>query len=123
LIAEEDFHCAIMLERKRTERTRNPFLLMLVDMGGCVPSETGGKIPETVLSALSGFTRNTDVAGWYRENSVLGVMFTEFGSDDRNTLLSAMMTRVGDTLRKNLSSEQFGLISISFHLFPEEWIQ
>ena len=48
-------------------------------------------------------------------------MFTEFGAEDRNTILSTMMTRVSETLRNNLSSQQFGLISISFHLFPEEW--
>ena len=48
-------------------------------------------------------------------------MFTEFGAEDRNTILSTMMTRVSETLRNNLSSQQFSLISISFHLFPEEW--
>jgi lipopolysaccharide/colanic/teichoic acid biosynthesis glycosyltransferase len=50
-------------------------------------------------------------------------MFTEFGAEDRNSILSTMMTRVSETLRDNLSSQQFGLISISFHLFPEEWNQ
>jgi len=48
-------------------------------------------------------------------------MFTEFGAEDRNAILSTMMARVSETLRSNLSSQQFGLISIEFHLFPEEW--
>jgi lipopolysaccharide/colanic/teichoic acid biosynthesis glycosyltransferase len=32
-----------------------------------------------------------------------------------------MMTRVSETLRSNLSAQQFNQISISFHLFPDEW--
>jgi exopolysaccharide biosynthesis polyprenyl glycosylphosphotransferase len=48
-------------------------------------------------------------------------MFTELGVDDPNSALSTMMTRVSETLRNNLSAEQFNQISISFHLFPEEW--
>ena len=48
-------------------------------------------------------------------------MFTEFGADDRNTILTTLMTRVSETLRNNLSAQHFNRISISFHLFPEEW--
>ena len=51
----------------------------------------------------------------------MGVLFTEFGVGDRNTILTTMMTRVSETLRDNLSLQQFNQISISFHLFPEEW--
>jgi lipopolysaccharide/colanic/teichoic acid biosynthesis glycosyltransferase len=111
----------ISLERKRTERSRKPFLLMLLDMGNGLRSEKNEKALDKVLSALSLSTRETDVTGWYKKNSVVGVMFTEFGAEDRNSILSTMMTRVSETLRNNLSSQQFGLISISFHLFPEEW--
>jgi hypothetical protein len=121
MIAEEEFHRVISLERKRTERTRKPFLLMLVDMGGCIPPDKDRGIPKKVLSALSGLKRDTDVAGWYKKNAVLGIMFTEFGSDDPNAVLSTIMTRVCDTLRENLSEHQFSQIQISFHLFPEEW--
>jgi hypothetical protein len=60
------------------------------------------------------------VTGWYKNNSVLGVMFTEFGFDDCNTLLSTMLTRVSDTLRKNLSEQQFNQVNVSVHVFPED---
>jgi exopolysaccharide biosynthesis polyprenyl glycosylphosphotransferase len=111
----------IALERKRTERSGKPFLLMLLDMGNSLRSDKNGKALDRILSALSLTTRETDVTGWYRSNEVVGVMFTEFGADDRNAILSTMMTRVSETLRNNLNSQQFGLISIEFHLFPEEW--
>jgi lipopolysaccharide/colanic/teichoic acid biosynthesis glycosyltransferase len=117
----EAFQRMISLERKRTERSRKPFVLMLLDMGSCLPSDKNGKILGKVLSALSLATRETDVTGWYENNSIVGVMFTEINIDDRGSILSTMMARVSETLRSNLSLEQFGQISISFHLFPEDW--
>jgi lipopolysaccharide/colanic/teichoic acid biosynthesis glycosyltransferase len=121
ILNEGPFHRMISLERKRTERSRKPFLLMLLDMGNGLRGDNNNKALDKILLALSLSTRETDVTGWYKNNSVVGVMFTEFGDEDRNTILSTMMTRVSETLRNNLSSQQFGLISISFHLFPEEW--
>ena len=120
VLSEEAFHRMISLERKRTERSRKPFLLMLLDMGNGLRSEKNGKALDKILSALSLSTRETDVTGWYKKNSVVGVMFTEFGAEERNSILSTMMARVSETLRNNLSSQQFDLISIEFHLFPEE---
>jgi exopolysaccharide biosynthesis polyprenyl glycosylphosphotransferase len=121
VLNEGAFHRMISLERKRTERSRKPFLLMLLDMGNRLQSDRNGKALDKILSALSLSTRETDVTGWYKTNSVVGVMFTELGVDDPNSALSTMMTRVSETLRNNLSAEQFNQISISFHLFPEEW--
>ncbi|HXM23700.1 MAG TPA: sugar transferase [Terriglobales bacterium] len=121
ILNEGAFHRMISLERKRTERSRKPFLLMLLNMGHGLQSDKNGKALDKILPALSLSTRETDVTGWYENNSVVGVMFTEFGVDDQNTILSTMMTRVSETLRNNLSSQQFNQISISFHLFPEEW--
>ena len=123
ILNEGAFHRMISLERKRTERSRKPFLLMLLDMGSGLRSDNNNKALDRILSALALSTRETDVTGWYQSNSVVGVMFTEFGAEDRNTILSTMMTRVGQTLRNNLTSQQFSLISIEFHLFPEEWNQ
>jgi exopolysaccharide biosynthesis polyprenyl glycosylphosphotransferase len=48
-------------------------------------------------------------------------MFTEISIDSKGSILSTMMTRVSETLRSNLSLDQFNRISISFHLFPEDW--
>ena len=111
----------ISLERRRTERSRKPFLLMLLDMGEHLPRETNPAILGKILAALSSSTRETDMAGWYKTNSILGVMFTEIGLDDQNSIVSTMMARLSTTLRTDLSFEQFNQISISFHVFPEEW--
>jgi lipopolysaccharide/colanic/teichoic acid biosynthesis glycosyltransferase len=121
VLSQESFQRMISLERKRSERSRKPFLLMLVDMGGYLPSERTAKVLGSILSALSVSTRETDVAGWYKHNSVVGVMFTEIGLEDRASVLGTMITRVSETLKSALSFEQFNQVSLSFHLFPEDW--
>lgn len=94
---------------------------MLLDMGNRLPLENNGKVLDQILSALSLTTRETDVTGWYTDNSVVGVMFTEIGVDDRASNLNTMVNRVSETLRSNLSAQQFNQINITFHLFPEDW--
>jgi len=121
MLSEEEFHRVISVERQRSERSRKPFLLMLLDTGDCTPSEQNRKVLEKTSAALAGSIRDTDVAGWYKNNSVLGVMSTEFGAADRNTVQSTMMTRLSETLRENLNHQQFSQMNISFYLFPEEW--
>src|SRR5580704_14662020 len=119
VLSEESFQRMISLERKRSERSRKPFLLMLVDMGGYVPSERTTQVLGSILSALAVSTRETDVTGWYKHSSVVGVMFTEIGLEDRASVLSTMITRVSETLKSTLTFEQFNQVSLSFHLYPD----
>lgn len=116
---EEAFHRMISLERRRTIRSRKSFLLMLVDMGEISATKQHGLGLRKVLSTLSSILRETDVTGWYKEDSVVGVMFTEINLDDENYIPATMMNRVTDTLRKHLSPHQFHQIGMSFHLLPE----
>ena len=121
ILSEEAFHKMISLERKRTERSLKPFLVMLLDLGEEVltngSSGTLGKILEVLVQS----TRETDAVGWYKDRLVVGVMFTELDVEERRNILNTVLTRVSTSLQDNLSFEQFGQISISFHWFPEEW--
>jgi exopolysaccharide biosynthesis polyprenyl glycosylphosphotransferase len=111
----------ICLERKRAERSGKPFLLMLLDTGKFLPGEKNGKVLEGILSALALSTRDTDITGWYEHNAVVGIMFTEIAVDLKKSILATMLLRVSSALRDCLTLEQFSQISISFHLFPDDW--
>lgn len=121
VLNEESFQRRISIERKRTERSRKSFLLMLVDTGHGLPSGHQGSILDKIISALALSTRETDVTGWYKNQSIVGVMFTEIEVDDRGLIVSTMLSRMSHALQETLSIEQFNQISISFHLFPEDW--
>lgn len=121
ILTAEIFRRMIALERKRSERSRKPFMLLLLDMGERLSCEKNGKTPGKILSALSLSTRETDITGWYEENCAVGVVFTEITWKDRNSIPSTIIARVTEKLRSNLTAEQFGQLSISFHIFPEDW--
>lgn len=122
ILSEDAFQRVISLERRRSERSRKPFLLMLLDMGDPLPSfETRAKYLCKLLKDISVGTRQTDVTGWYKDKSVVGVMFTEIAQEDRGTIVSTMIGRLGDILREHLTLEQFNQVGISFHVFPEDW--
>ena len=118
-LTEEAFHRMISMERRRTTRSQKSFLLMLLDMGEHSTSKNNQVSLRKVLSTLSGMLRETDVTGWYKEDSVVGVMFTEIELDHENSIPATMMTRVTHTLKNHLAPHQFHQIGISFHLLPE----
>jgi exopolysaccharide biosynthesis polyprenyl glycosylphosphotransferase len=121
VLDEGSFHRMITRERQRTERSENSFLLMLVDLGHAIPNERNGQALGKLLSALASSTRETDVTGWYLENALVGIMFTEIARDERSSILTTMMARVSEILRSHLSLQQFSQIGMSFHLYPEDW--
>jgi lipopolysaccharide/colanic/teichoic acid biosynthesis glycosyltransferase len=121
ILNEVTFHRMILLERRRTERSHKPFLLMLLDLGNHLPSEAAGKNLYKLLGTLSASTRETDTAGWYKNNCVVGIMFTEIALDDRGSIVNTMIARLSEILRTHLSLEQFNRVSVSFHVFPDDW--
>ena len=117
---EVTFRQMIAVERKRTERTKKPFVLMLVEATQCGTSDAR-RVLDRVMSTLLTMTRETDVIGWYKECNSIGVMFTGLTSDERDSTLGGILSRVGTALRDELTFNQFTQISISFHFFPDEW--
>jgi lipopolysaccharide/colanic/teichoic acid biosynthesis glycosyltransferase len=121
VLTEEAFRRMIAIERKRTERSKEPFLLMLLEAGSHQGSEKGAKALDSMVAALISPTRETDVIGWYKERTTVGVMFTGLVINDKNAILSAILSKVSATLREELTFEQFSQVSISFHFFPDDW--
>ena len=120
VLNDESFQRTLSLERKRTERSRKPFLLMLLEFGDVLPTESSRALGK-VITALCASTRATDVVGWFKNNSVVGVLFTEIIIDDQSSIVSTMMARVSETLGHSLTLDQFNQVKLSFHVFPEPW--
>ena len=119
---EAAFKRHISMERKRTERSGKPFLLMLLETGQYQSRESNLRTRSHVSSALLAATRETDIVGTYEDhNNIVGVIFTDLVVYDKNSLLSTMLTRVSYILRDTLTFEQFNQITISFHFFPDKW--
>jgi hypothetical protein len=119
ILPEAAFQRMLSLERKRAQRSRKPFLLALLEMEHPLAGARHQKTLTRILSALDSATRDTDVTGWYKDECVVGVMFTEIAIEDRTSILATIMARVNETLRDHLTALQFGQVGICFHLFPE----
>ncbi len=118
---ERLFHRAISLERKRAERSRKSFLLVLLDLRTVLANNGSGKTLSTVLSSLWTTTRETDVVGWQKSDAVIGLMFMDVPSEGRTPIVGAMLARVNGALYNSLTFDDFNQITISHYVFPEEW--
>ncbi len=122
ILAVDSFRRRLCLERRRAERSRNLFLLMLVDARKISGMDNREEFFEKLTSALCSTTRETDICGWY-EDSVLGVIFTEIRGIDSSSLPEMKHAKVMTALRDRQDSELVDQIDISFHLFPEDGVQ
>ena len=120
LISEELFTKLLSLERKRSERSRKRFVLMLVDAGDLLRTDRREVALEQMTAAISLSIRETDIRGWYREDSVVGVILTEFGAADMRSALDTVFCKVNSALRGNLGMGEMNEIHISFHVFPDD---
>src|SRR5882724_7476097 len=82
LLPEERFQRMLWRESKRSERSGKHLVLMLLDQrkGSEPPRNCRGLVQ--AAGALGAVIRDTDIAGWFDGNCVLGVIFTEFGHAD-----------------------------------------
>jgi len=123
VMAEPWFTRVLNLERKRTERSRKPFILVLLDLEGARElNGTRHRLIEQVFAAVTSFMRETDVIGWYRNDEVLGVIFTELGKAiDPQTALDSISAKVTSALRTEAGPDKSRLIRVSCHVFPDDW--
>lgn len=117
LVEETNFLFAVAQERKRSERSGKPFLLLL--LSGNYDGRKGDNAVSKVVSALGVSTRDTDVAGWYEDKTTIGIIFTEV-VEKTNEAVQAVLTRVTTALSKSLNPSELNDISITCHLYPEE---
>ncbi|MDR3734803.1 MAG: sugar transferase [Acidobacteriaceae bacterium] len=121
VLSERAFRRMIAVERKRTERSKEPFLLMLLETGNQQDSELTGASLSSMASALLASSRETDIVGWYKDGKTVGVMFTGIAANDKNSVLRTILNRVKSMLREELVFQQSHQVSISFHFFPDDW--
>jgi lipopolysaccharide/colanic/teichoic acid biosynthesis glycosyltransferase len=121
VLSQDMFRRMIALERKRTERTNVPFLLLLLETES---DSVLGTIEESlglIASSLSVSIRETDAIGWYQAGTTVGVMFTGLQIEDKNLVKSLILDRVNTILRDEKLSDQMSNLKMSFYFFPDDW--
>jgi len=119
-LGEKQFHHLLRVERKRTERSGNASLSMLIDI--CNVSGNGGQ-PETIrkiLLLLSSMLRETDIVGWHRSNSVIGVILSEIGDSDPVDAMEMISVKFKKSISKKIGRDMADGIRINFECITKK---
>ena len=113
----QEFLC---IERKRSERSGRPFLLMLIDIKRIVGTENGRDVFKKIAFQLNMQARETDIIGWHTHKSVIGIIFTEVGEEDKNFKMRQITQRIRNNLFYVIESQYFHKINLSLRWFPDD---
>jgi lipopolysaccharide/colanic/teichoic acid biosynthesis glycosyltransferase len=119
-LPQAEFRRALCHERKRSERSRKSFLLMLVRHK--TPELHDGKPAlERIVRPLGGLIRETDTFGWFESNTVLGVIFSELGNTELSAAVERIESKIISALQRSLHANQVEALKISFYSYPQCW--
>ncbi len=121
-LAEGDFASFFALELKRVERSGKLLLLMLLDVSKALEGGDSKIVLSGILSTLTTSTRETDLRGWHKDGSSLGVIFTEIGEAEKGFVENAVLGRITKLLEAKLNPSRAREIGISLSFFPEDLV-
>jgi len=115
---KSQFQHMLNIERKRTERSQKPFLLLLLDISSLMAKERHKNILEDIKSVLSASLREIDISGWFDHNKTIGIICPTMVVVNANSV-EGIVRKIYDRFCENLDPELVNKIKVSFHIYPE----
>jgi lipopolysaccharide/colanic/teichoic acid biosynthesis glycosyltransferase len=112
---EDYFHEMLTLEKRRTERSQKPFILMLANINKLLNENGNKEIIKKLTHVLYSSTREVDIKGWYKYCNILGIIFTEMNGVHKDYFKQKIYNNLYNMADKKLVN----MIEISCHVFPE----
>jgi hypothetical protein len=119
ILGENVFHSMLTLERRRADRSEKPFVLMLIDAN--LENSASEEILADAVQIVVTSKRETDLAGWYKQRAILGIIFTEVNTEGEVPITEILRSKIETSFAKHLGHDRASKIAISVHLFPESW--
>ena len=105
-------------EKKRADRSNRPLVLLLVTMSDEATID-GSVAWDKAIEALVAVKRETDVLGWFEQDAVLGVIFSEIQGSYQDVAL-ALEARFRRELAKRIDMESAGSVpAVQLHVHPD----
>lgn len=120
VLDNDEFRRMLALERKRSERTKAPFLLMLAECPELQDQRAEVATLIKIAGVLHKDSRETDIVGWYQNDTILAVLFTGL-TVDRNAAFRTISGRVKACIENNLEQDEWQKVRLTFHFFPDDW--
>ena len=115
---EAHFRHMLRVERMRTERSKRPFLLLLLDISRLRMKWLPEESLNGIQTALSFSLREVDIRGWYHLQSTIGILVTDVCQQD-HAAVDSFIQKIYDRFCEKLAPDHIGKIGITFHVFPE----
>jgi hypothetical protein len=106
------FYHMLRIEKKRSERSHKPFLLVLFDISGLDTEIKNGCTREKLKNIILACSRETDIRGWIKYNKIIGIIYTEITSIDGSSI-ETIFRKVNDKIGNILGAEFMNKIRIS----------
>ena len=114
------FRRALCQERKRSERSRKSFLLMLVQHKA--PRLNAEQLAlQRVVRPLGTLIRETDTLGWFESNHTVGIIFSELGDAELSAAVKRIESKALSALQSALNAAQVEALEISIYSYPRSW--
>jgi lipopolysaccharide/colanic/teichoic acid biosynthesis glycosyltransferase len=120
VLSEEAFVSMLYLERRRAERAKKRYALLLLDVKDALDGTQKLRTAEKITQTLCEMTRETDIIGWYLREQVLGIICTEIGKAEVSDIRKCLTEKFREAFERILGLEKAAQITLSFHFFPEE---
>jgi exopolysaccharide biosynthesis polyprenyl glycosylphosphotransferase len=117
-LSETMFATALRLERKRSERSGKSFLLALINLALTDPAERQD-LRNMGAAVICRVVRDTDVVGWYEQDTVFGVIFTHLHDSSRTAARDAVNAKLAGAFAASAAAQKLQRLRISYHFFPE----
>jgi hypothetical protein len=97
------FHFLLEIERKRFERSEQPYALLLIDLNvGNDGTRIDDALSARLFDGLASALRETDVIGWYRERRIAGVLLTHLDDGSVADVCNRLSERIIRSLHERL---------------------
>jgi len=115
---QSQFHHLLHLEKKRTDRSQKPFILLLFDVSALIDDHLEEEIFENIKYALSSSLRESDLCGWFEYNKTIGIICADITIINAKTI-ERIISKIHLRFCEKLNQEVVQKINLTFHTYPD----
>jgi exopolysaccharide biosynthesis polyprenyl glycosylphosphotransferase len=116
LMPQDAFLGRLLEEERRAARSGRQFVLALVEgIGRAVEARGDASVCQSICSV----TRETDISGWYKQGSILGIIYTELNQPTVESARDTILERLRSTQPADVNAPEAEL-SISAFILPRD---
>jgi hypothetical protein len=118
-IAEEGlFRQVLAVEKKRSERSGNPFILVLMRSNEIVDGLLDSRMVLQVQRSLSSAIRDIDIVGWYEQEKTVGIIFAEL-AEANEVVGDAILKRLNEALAQGVAPGFAANLAITCYVYRD----